>query len=90
MSLKHYINQAGGFSVNASKRRVLVVNPGGRSIVTRHPLGIFNVTPNVTPGSTIFVPMKEEKKDRAFDPAKAGILVSAFSALMTGLVLLFR
>jgi hypothetical protein len=67
-----------------------VVYPSGRSYVTRHLIGIFKITPKVTPGATIFVPKKEEKKNRAFDPARAGILVSAFSALMTGLVLLFR
>ena len=90
LSLKYYINQAGGFSVNALKGRSFVVYPSGRSYVTRHLIGIFKITPKVTPGATIFVPKKEEKKNRAFDPARAGILVSAFSALMTGLVLLFR
>jgi len=90
LPLKYYIKQAGGFSVNALKGRSFVVYPSGRSFVTRHFMGIFKITPKVTPGATIFVPKKEEKKNRAFDPAKAGILVSAFSALMTGLVLLFR
>jgi len=90
LRLKDYINQAGGYSVNAATGRTFVVYPSGRSFVTRHPLGIFKNTPKVTPGATIFVPKKEENNKRAFDPAKAGILVSAFSALMTGLVLLFR
>jgi protein involved in polysaccharide export with SLBB domain len=90
LSLRQYVNQTGGFSVKAAKGKTFVVYPNGRSYVTRHPLGIFTITPKVTPGATIFVPKKEEKKERAFDPAKAGILVSAFSAVMTGLVLLFR
>jgi hypothetical protein len=44
--------------------------------------------PKVTPGSSIFVPLKPETK--GFDAAKAGILVSALSAVMTGMALLFR
>ena len=90
LDLRDYIYQAGGYSINAAKRRVFVVYPNGRSFVTRHPLGIFKISPKVTPGATIFVPKREEKKKLEFDPAKAGILVSAFSALMTGFVLLFR
>jgi protein involved in polysaccharide export with SLBB domain len=90
LGLRQYINQSGGFSVNASRGKSFVVYPNGKSSVVKHPLGIFRSTPDVTPGSTIFVPKKGERKDRSFDPAKAGILVSALSAVMTGLVLLFR
>ena len=89
LHLRQYINQTGGFSVYADRGKVFVVYPNGRSSVIKHPLGIFRVTPKVTPGTTIFVP-KKIKNERQFDPAKAGILVSAFSAVMTGLVLLFR
>jgi hypothetical protein len=53
-------------------------------------LGIFRINPKITPGSTVFVPKKNVTEKKVFDPAKAGILVSAFSAAMTGLVLLFR
>jgi len=90
LGMKDYINQTGGYSVNASRGKSFVVYPNGKSSVIRHPLGIFQITPKITPGSTIYVPKKEEKKTRSFDPAKAGILVSALSAVMTGLVLLFR
>jgi protein involved in polysaccharide export with SLBB domain len=90
LRLSQYINQSGGFSVKAAKGKIFVVYPNGRSFVTKHPLGIFKITPKVSPGATIFVPKREEKKVSSFDPAKAGILVSAFSAVMTGLVLLFR
>lgn len=90
LGLKQYIDQTGGYSVNAAKRNSFVVYPNGKSSVLKHPLGIFRVSPVITPGSTIFVPRKEEKKSRSFDPAKAGILVSALSAVMTGLVLFFR
>ena len=90
LGMKQYIQQTGGFGVNASRRKSFVVYPNGKSAVVKHPLGLFTSSPTITPGSTIFVPRKDEKKVRSFDPAKAGILVSALSAVMTGLVLLFR
>jgi hypothetical protein len=43
----------------------------------------------MTPGSSIFVPA-QPPRDNYFDPAKAGVLVSAFSAILTTMVLLFR
>jgi protein involved in polysaccharide export with SLBB domain len=85
-----YIDQAGGFSFNANRRRIFVIYPSGKSGRLKHPLGFFRLNPEITPGSTVFVPKKSEKQKNVFDPAKAGILVSAFSAAMTGLVLLFR
>jgi len=85
-----YIDQAGGFSFSANRRRVFVIYPNGKSGRVKHPLGFFRLNPEVPPGSTVFVPKKSEKQKNVLDPAKAGILVSAFSAAMTGLVLLFR
>jgi len=89
-SIKDYIDQAGGFSFNANKRRIFVIYPSGKSGRVKHPLGFLRLNPEITPGSTVFVPKKSEKQKNVFDPAKAGIMVSAFSAAMTGLVLLFR
>jgi protein involved in polysaccharide export with SLBB domain len=88
--IKDYIEQAGGFSYSANRRRIFVIYPNGKSGRVKHPLGFFRYNPQITPGSTVFVPKKSEKQNNVFDPAKAGILVSAFSAVMTGLVLLFR
>jgi len=82
-----YLSAAGGFTRNAYKTRAFVVYPNGRSAKSHSFLGIRSY-PKVTAGSSIFVPAKPESN--AFDAAKAGILVSAFSAVMTGLVLLFR
>ena len=89
-NINDYIDQAGGFSYSANRRRIFVVYPNGKSGRVKHPLGFFRLNPQITPGSTVFVPKKSEKQRNVFDPAKAGILVSAFSAAMTGLVLLFR
>ena len=82
-----YLSAAGGFTRNAYKTRAFVVYPNGRSAKSHSLLGIRSY-PKVTPGSSIFVPAKPESN--SFDPAKAGILVSALSAVMTGMVLLFR
>jgi protein involved in polysaccharide export with SLBB domain len=83
-----YISAAGGYNRNAYKKRVFVVYPNGRSARTKSFLA-FRVYPKVTPGSAIFVPI-EPPRDNDFDPAKAGVLVSAFSAILTTMVLLFR
>ena len=88
--LREYIYQAGGFSYSANRKRIFVIYPSGKSGSVKHPLGIFRINPKITPGSTVFVPKKNVTEKKVFDPAKAGILVSAFSAAMTGLVLLFR
>jgi len=82
-----YLSAAGGYTRNAFRNRAFVVYPNGRAAKTHQFLGI-RVYPKITPGSSVFIPLKPDTK--GFDPAKAGILVSAFSAVMTGLVLLFR
>jgi protein involved in polysaccharide export with SLBB domain len=83
-----YISAAGGFNKSAYKKRVFVVYPNGRSARTKNFLG-FKAYPKVTPGSSIYVPVKPARQS-SFDPAKAGVLVSAFSAVLTAIVLLFR
>lgn len=87
-SFGSYISAAGGFNRNAYKKRVFVVYPNGRSASTKSFLGI-RYYPRVTPGSSIFVPV-EPARESGFDPAKAGVLVSAFASIMTTLVLLLR
>lgn len=87
-SFASYISAAGGFNRNAYKKRVFVVYPNGRSASTKSFLGIKSY-PRITPGSSIFVPV-EPARESGFDPAKAGVLVSAFASIMTTLVLLFR
>jgi protein involved in polysaccharide export with SLBB domain len=86
-SFASYISAAGGFNRNAYKKRVFVVYPNGRSASTKSFLGIRSY-PRLTPGSSIFVPL--EPAGKSIDPAKAGVLVSAFASIMTTLVLLLR
>jgi len=82
-----YLSASGGFTRKAYRSRAFVVYPNGASAKTHQFLGIRRY-PKVTPGSSIFIPVRPDTI--AFDAAKAGILVSALSAVMTGLALLFR
>ena len=82
-----YLSAAGGFTRNAYKSRAFVVYPNSRSAKSHSFLGIRSY-PKITPGCSIFVPVKPE--GNIFDPAKAGIFVSALTAISTVLVLLFR
>lgn len=85
--LRSYLSAAGGFNRNAYKSRIFVVYPNGRSAKSHTFLGIRSY-PRVTPGSSIFVPLKPASN--SFDAAKAGVLVSALSAIMTAVIFMFR
>lgn len=58
-SMKYYINQAGGFSSDARKRKVFVINLNGKASKLK-----LNSKKAIEPGSEIVVPTKE-KKDRS-------------------------
>lgn len=90
LNVRKYIDLSGGYSVRAKRRWTFIVHPNGNSYRVKHIVGLFRKYPKVTPGSTVFVPVKEEKLENGFDPARSGIFVSALSAIMTGLILLFR
>ena len=89
-SFKKYISSAGGFTTKANKDKAFVIYTNGKSKQTKHFLGVFRNYPAVAPGSTVVVPAKQEKAEKKFDPAKAGILISALSTVATTLVLLFK
>lgn len=82
-----YISAAGGFSRAASKSSAFIQYSNGSSAKTTNFLGIRNY-PKVLPGSAIFVPQKNQ--GQGVDPTKAGILISALTAISTLMVLLFR
>ncbi len=87
-SMRDYINDAGGATPAGSNRRAFLIYPNGSSAKIKRPLGIFRNYPKVTPGSNIFVPQKP-KRD-GFDVGKAGIFISAITALITASALIFR
>lgn len=59
MKLRDYVDNAGGYSMNAKKRRAYVIYPNGTLAVRR---GGRN--PKIEPGCEIIVPMKLERKNR--------------------------
>lgn len=87
-SMRDYINDAGGATPAGSKRRAFLIYPNGSSAKIKRPLGIFSNYPKVTPGSNIFIPQKP-KRD-GFDVGKAGIFISAITALITATALIVR
>jgi hypothetical protein len=65
-----------------------VIYPNGSSAQIKKPLGIFRSYPKIEPGSNIFVPEKPKKE--GLDAAKAGIIISAITGLLTAAALIFR
>ncbi|MET0462113.1 MAG: SLBB domain-containing protein [Chitinophagaceae bacterium] len=87
-SMDDYISDAGGVTPIGSKKRAFVIYANGSAAKIRKPLGIFRSYPAITPGSNIFVPQKP-KRD-GLDVGKAGIFISAITALITAAALIVR
>lgn len=87
-SMRDYLNDAGGIAKSGLKRKVFVVYPNGKAARTKKIFGIFRKYPVVTAGSKILVPKEPDKK--ATDYAKAGIIVTGLSALITAVALAFQ
>lgn len=62
-SLTDFVNNSGGFTDNAKKRRTYVIYANGDIRSTKSFL-FFKFYPNVEPGALIVVPQKPEQKDR--------------------------
>lgn len=60
-SMKYYIDQAGGFSSNALKRKAFVLGANGNARKVRHFL-FFKSYPSIKAGDEVFVPKKPERK----------------------------
>ncbi|HUC79804.1 MAG TPA: SLBB domain-containing protein, partial [Flavisolibacter sp.] len=88
-TMEDYLSDAGGVTQAGLKRKAFVIYPSGRSAKIKSTLGIFRSYPRIEPGANIFVPQKS-KKEGGFDVAKAGILVSAFTALITAISVIKR
>jgi protein involved in polysaccharide export with SLBB domain len=86
--LKEYISDAGGFTNSASKRKTFVVYPNGKADRIKKSFIFFNRFPVVTAGTKIFVPREPEKKGT--DYAKAGLIITSLSALITAVALAFQ
>jgi protein involved in polysaccharide export with SLBB domain len=86
--VKSYISSAGGVTRLANKSRTFVIYPNGSSAKITRVLGIFPHYPRVQPGSQVFVPQRPKRQ--GLDVAKAGILVSALTAVIYGISLIVK
>jgi protein involved in polysaccharide export with SLBB domain len=84
---KYYVSSAGGFTSRAKKNKAYIVLSNGQSRKTGTILGFFRNYPAVASGATIYIPEKPEKDNR-FDSAKAGVLISAVTTLLTAFAIL--
>lgn len=84
-----YLSDAGGVTQSGLKNKAFVIYANGRSAKMRTPLGIFRSYPKIEPGANIYVPQKA-KREGGLDVAKAGILISAVTALITAVSLIKR
>jgi protein involved in polysaccharide export with SLBB domain len=84
---KYYVSSAGGFTSRAKKNKAYLVLSNGQSRKTGTILGFFRTYPAVASGATIYIPEKPEKDNR-FDSAKAGVLISAVTTLLTAFAIL--
>lgn len=87
-SMNDYLSDAGGVTQSGKKGRAFVIYANGSSAKIKKPLGIFRNYPKIEPGSSIFVPEKPKKE--GLDAAKAGIIISAITGLLTAAALIFR
>ncbi len=74
-TMKDYINEAGGFSGDAWRKKAYIVYANGRAATTKHFL-FFKFYPKVLPGSELVVPKKYEKKSMS-----TGEIIGISSAL---------
>lgn len=84
-SLKHYIDESGGFTTRALRRKSYVVYANGKASSTSHFLFIKNY-PTIKPGSEVVIPRKKDKQSTSISEI-AG-LATVLASLVTTYVLL--
>jgi len=83
--LSYYIERAGGFTDNARRGKVYVLQPNGVAAKTRHFL-FFRFFPKIEPGSEILVPKAPLRSNRSLTTAEIIGLTSAVAS-MAGIVI---
>ena len=79
-SLDYYINKAGGFTENARKSKVYVLNSNGTAAKTKKFLFIRNY-PSVSAGSEILVPQIPDKSGKALSTGELLALGSGLASI---------
>jgi protein involved in polysaccharide export with SLBB domain len=75
--LRTYVNEAGGFTINATPKRAFVVYANGKAATISRFL-FFRSYPTVFPGSEIVVPKKRERK-----PASAAEIIGLSTSVIS-------
>ncbi len=90
LSLRDYVNLAGGYGDQAAKSRIYVLYPNGTMETTSG--FIFHRRPQITPGAEIIVPKKAEKKktDDTVKWVAIGSGLSTFSIAIITLINLLK
>ena len=78
-SLKYYINNAGGYTENAKRKRIYLLYANGKAVATKHFFFIHKF-PKVQPGAEIVVPKANSK--RKMSTAETVGIFSALASLM--------
>ena len=92
-SFRYYLNSGGGSGSSSNPRKAYVVYPNGRAQQSRHFGFIVLKRPKVVPGSTIFVPEKDQTSGFTLDPQVAAVYTGVLSAISTatiGIITLLR
>ncbi len=79
-SIHYYIDKAGGFTENARKKKVAVLNSNGSAAKTKKFL-FFRSYPNVQPGSEILVPKIPVKDNKGLSTAEWLAVASGLASL---------
>jgi protein involved in polysaccharide export with SLBB domain len=82
-SFNNYITAAGGYSVDAVKRKAYVIYPNGKAAKTSRFL-FFTIRPKVKPGSEIVVPKKADRKKTSVGEL---VGISSSIASLAGLII---
>ena len=88
-SLKEYIAEAGGYTVNANRKKMYVTYANGVSNQIRK-FFIFKKNPRIEPGSEIVIPSYPENRKKGLTPAEAIGLTSSLVSVSIAIITLIN
>lgn len=87
-SFKSYVRKSGGFAARALRRRSYVVYANGAIASTRKIL-MFNNYPEIRPGAEIYVPIKEERRNK-LSPSEIIAITTGLTTIATLIFTILR
>lgn len=88
-SLKEYIAEAGGYTVNANRKKMYVTYANGVSNQIRK-FFIFKKNPRIEPGAEIVIPSFPENRKKGLTPAEAIGLTSSLVSVSIAIITLIN